>query len=84
MSRQPVRVMVVDDSAVIRGLLSRALEGDPELRVVASVGVEPVGVDDGCGLGDVGDLLFQFPHTSHQSGNVVVCVVHELSTPHRD
>lgn len=30
--------MVVDDSAVIRGLLSRALEGDPELRVVASVG----------------------------------------------
>ncbi|EWY35705.1 chemotaxis protein CheY [Skermanella stibiiresistens SB22] len=34
----PHRVMVVDDSAVIRGLLSRALEGDPELRVVASVG----------------------------------------------
>ncbi|MDR3515622.1 MAG: chemotaxis response regulator protein-glutamate methylesterase [Azospirillaceae bacterium] len=30
--------MVVDDSAVIRGLLSRALENDPELRVVASVG----------------------------------------------
>jgi two-component system chemotaxis response regulator CheB len=34
----PYRVMVVDDSAVIRGLLSRALENDPELRVVASVG----------------------------------------------
>src|SRR3954452_18915917 len=34
----PHRVMVVDDSAVIRGLLPRALEGDPELRVVASVG----------------------------------------------
>jgi two-component system chemotaxis response regulator CheB len=30
--------MVVDDSAVIRGLLTRALEGDPEIRVVASVG----------------------------------------------
>jgi two-component system chemotaxis response regulator CheB len=30
--------MVVDDSAVIRGLLTRAIEGDPELRVVASVG----------------------------------------------
>lgn len=34
----PYRVMVVDDSAVIRGLLTRALEGDPEVRVVASVG----------------------------------------------
>ena len=34
----PYRVMVVDDSAVIRGLLTRALEGDPEIRVVASVG----------------------------------------------
>ncbi|MFL7902440.1 protein-glutamate methylesterase/protein-glutamine glutaminase [Azospirillum argentinense] len=30
--------MVVDDSAVIRGLLTRALEGDTEIRVVASVG----------------------------------------------
>jgi len=30
--------MVVDDSAVIRGLLTRSLEGDPEIRVVASVG----------------------------------------------
>ena len=34
----PYRVMVVDDSAVIRGLLTRALEGDSEIRVVASVG----------------------------------------------
>ena len=34
----PVRVMVVDDSAVIRGLLTRALEGDADIRVVASVG----------------------------------------------
>jgi two-component system chemotaxis response regulator CheB len=30
--------MVVDDSAVIRGLLSRALEIDPDIQVVASVG----------------------------------------------
>jgi len=29
--------MVVDDSAVIRGLLTRSLEGDPEVKVVASV-----------------------------------------------
>jgi two-component system, chemotaxis family, protein-glutamate methylesterase/glutaminase len=34
---EPFRVMVVDDSAVIRGLLTRALEGDPEVKVVASV-----------------------------------------------
>ncbi|WP_247886860.1 chemotaxis response regulator protein-glutamate methylesterase [Azospirillum sp. SYSU D00513] len=34
----PYRVMVVDDSAVIRGLLTRALEGDSEISVVASVG----------------------------------------------
>jgi two-component system chemotaxis response regulator CheB len=37
-AQDPYRVMVVDDSAVIRGLVSRALEGDPEIRVVASVG----------------------------------------------
>lgn len=33
----PFRVMVVDDSAVIRGLLKRALESDPAVRVIASV-----------------------------------------------
>lgn len=36
-SDQIYRVMVVDDSAVIRGLLSRALEADPSIEVVASV-----------------------------------------------
>ena len=34
----PIRVMVVDDSAVIRGLLTRTLEADPDIAVVASVG----------------------------------------------
>lgn len=34
----PVRVMVVDDSAVIRGLITRALETDPGIQVVATVG----------------------------------------------
>ncbi len=34
---EPYRVMVVDDSAVIRGLLTRLLEADPEISVVASV-----------------------------------------------
>lgn len=33
----PYRVMVVDDSAVVRGMTSRFLEEDPELEVVASV-----------------------------------------------
>ena len=34
----PLRVMVVDDSAVIRGLLARTLDADPDIKVVASVG----------------------------------------------
>ena len=34
----PYRVMVVDDSAVIRGLLTRSLEADPEVAVLASAG----------------------------------------------
>ncbi|MCZ6863515.1 MAG: chemotaxis response regulator protein-glutamate methylesterase [Alphaproteobacteria bacterium] len=33
----PYRAMVVDDSAVIRGLLARFLEADPDISVVASV-----------------------------------------------
>lgn len=32
---RPVRVMIVDDSAVVRGLISRQLETDPEVAVVA-------------------------------------------------
>jgi two-component system, chemotaxis family, protein-glutamate methylesterase/glutaminase len=32
----PYRLMVVDDSAVIRGLLTRSLEADPEVEVLAS------------------------------------------------
>lgn len=36
MTLAPVRVMVVDDSAVVRGLMTRALESDDEVRVVAT------------------------------------------------
>ena len=36
-SLEPIRVMLVDDSAVVRGFISRILEGDPEIKVVASV-----------------------------------------------
>jgi len=34
----PLRVMIVDDSAVVRGLEARMLSEDPEITVVASVG----------------------------------------------
>ena len=33
----PLRVMVVDDSAVVRGIFRRTLEADPAIEVVASV-----------------------------------------------
>ncbi|MDP6269056.1 MAG: chemotaxis response regulator protein-glutamate methylesterase [Alphaproteobacteria bacterium] len=33
----PLRVMVVDDSAIIRGLIARSLEADSEIEVVSSV-----------------------------------------------
>ena len=33
----PLRIMIVDDSAVIRGLLARTLDADPDISVVASV-----------------------------------------------
>ena len=34
---EPLRVMVVDDSAVIRGLISRWIDAEPDLTVAASV-----------------------------------------------
>ncbi len=39
------RVMVVDDSAVIRGLLTRFLEADPEISVIASVSNGQIALD---------------------------------------
>jgi two-component system, chemotaxis family, protein-glutamate methylesterase/glutaminase len=33
-----IRVMIVDDSAVVRGLVTRILEGEPGIQVAASVG----------------------------------------------
>lgn len=36
-ARDPFRVMLVDDSAVIRGLFTRTLETDSEIEIVASV-----------------------------------------------
>ena len=37
-SKRPYRVMLVDDSAVVRGLIRRSLEVDPEVEIVAAVG----------------------------------------------
>ncbi len=33
----PIRVMLVDDSAVVRGFIGRILESDPAIKIVASV-----------------------------------------------
>lgn len=60
----PIRVMVVDDSAVIRGLISRMLEADPEIDVVASVGNGQVAVNQlerQAGLIDVIILDIEMP-----------------------
>jgi two-component system chemotaxis response regulator CheB len=45
MTSDEVRVMLVDDSAVIRGLIARMIEGEPGLRVAASVGNGQMAVD---------------------------------------
>ena len=36
-SPDPIKVMVVDDSAVIRGLFTQVLEDNDEIEVVSSV-----------------------------------------------
>jgi len=40
-----IRVMVVDDSVVVRGLIVRALESDPSIEIVGSVGNGQLAVD---------------------------------------
>jgi len=36
-ARKPIRVMVVDDAVVVRGLILRWVEAEPDMRIVASV-----------------------------------------------
>jgi two-component system chemotaxis response regulator CheB len=36
-AHQPIRVMVVDDAVVVRGLVSRWVDAEPDLKIVASV-----------------------------------------------
>jgi two-component system chemotaxis response regulator CheB len=44
-NNNPIRVMVVDDSAVVRGLITRMLEADADILVVSSVGNGKMAVD---------------------------------------
>jgi two-component system chemotaxis response regulator CheB len=44
-AREPYRVLIVDDSAVIRGFMSRAFEGDPHFRVVGKAQNGQVAID---------------------------------------
>jgi two-component system, chemotaxis family, protein-glutamate methylesterase/glutaminase len=42
----PIRVLVVDDSTVIRGLLSRSLDSDPGIKVVATAANGKTAIDE--------------------------------------
>lgn len=44
-NNNPIRVMVVDDSAVVRGLITRMLEAESDIIVVSSVGNGKMAVD---------------------------------------
>ncbi len=44
-NENPIRVMVVDDSAVVRGLITRMLEAESDIKVVSSVGNGKMAVD---------------------------------------
>ena len=46
LSKRPIRVMVVDDSAVVRGLVSRWIDGEPGLEVVARHANGKLAVED--------------------------------------
>lgn len=47
-SEKPVRVMIVDDSAVVRGLVARWIEEEPGLEIVARHSNGKLAVDDVC------------------------------------
>ncbi len=42
----PIRVLVVDDSTVIRGLIARSLEADPAIKVVATAANGKMAIDE--------------------------------------
>ncbi|MEI7669156.1 MAG: chemotaxis response regulator protein-glutamate methylesterase [Pseudomonadota bacterium] len=45
-SFEPIRVMVVDDSAIIRGLITKALEKDSEISIVSSAFNGAIAIDN--------------------------------------
>jgi two-component system chemotaxis response regulator CheB len=45
MTSQPIRILVVDDSAIVRGFWARVLDAQPDMRVVASAGNGRAAVD---------------------------------------
>lgn len=45
MTSQPIRILVVDDSAIVRGFWARILDAEPDMRVVASAGNGRAAVD---------------------------------------
>ena len=45
-AQQPIRVMVVDDAVVVRGLVSRWVDAEPDLKIVASVRTGQDALDD--------------------------------------
>jgi two-component system, chemotaxis family, protein-glutamate methylesterase/glutaminase len=58
----PIRVLIVDDSAVIRGFVNRALQDLPEVAIVGSVGDGQAGVNfAGRELADVIILDIEMP-----------------------
>ncbi len=42
----PIRVVIVDDSAVVRGLIAASLEKDPDIKVVATASNGRIAVDN--------------------------------------
>src|SRR5260370_7973611 len=44
LAHEPIRVMVVDDAVVVRGMIARWVEAEPDMQVVASLrgGREPI------------------------------------------
>jgi two-component system chemotaxis response regulator CheB len=45
-AQQPIRVMIVDDAVVVRGLVSRWVDSEPDLKIVASVRTGQDALDD--------------------------------------
>jgi two-component system chemotaxis response regulator CheB len=45
-AQQPIRVMIVDDAVVVRGLVTRWVDAEPDLKIVASVRTGQDAIDE--------------------------------------